>query len=69
MGRIHTNDRGDAALARIAANQYGLFTSKQAREVGIEDHGIGRRLRSGLIVREHPTVYRYSATPSSFKHS
>src|ERR671918_2151921 len=67
MGRIHTNDRGDAALARIAANQYGLFTSKQAREVGIEDHGIGRRLRSGLIVREHPTVYRYSATPSSFK--
>ena len=67
MGRIHTNDRGDAALARIAANQYGLFTSRQAREVGIEDHGIGRRLRSGLIVREHPTVYRYSATPSSFK--
>jgi very-short-patch-repair endonuclease len=67
MGRIHTNDRGDAALARIAADQYGLFTTDQARSFRIEEDGIGRRLRSGLIVREHPRVFRFAAVPPSFK--
>jgi very-short-patch-repair endonuclease len=67
MRRIYANERGDAALARIAANQYGLFTAAQARDFAIDGDGIGRRLRSGLIVREHPSVYRFSAVPPSFK--
>jgi very-short-patch-repair endonuclease len=51
----------------LAHRQYGLFTSDQAEEVDIDKYGISRRLASGLIVREHPCVFRYSAVPTSFR--
>ena len=67
MGRIYTSDRGEAGLARMAADQYGLFTSDQALQFNVDKHAIGRRLASGLVVREHPTVFRYAAVPISFR--
>ena len=67
MGKIYASDRGDAALARFSEPQYGLFTSAQAEGFEIDKYGISRRLASGLIVREHPTVFRFSAVPTSFR--
>jgi very-short-patch-repair endonuclease len=51
----------------MAADQYGLFTSDQALQFNVDKHAIGRRLASGLVVREHPTVFRYAAVPISFR--
>jgi very-short-patch-repair endonuclease len=67
MRKFYASDRGDAALARFAAGQYGLFTSEQAEAFDIDKYGISRRLASGLVVREHPTVFRFSAVPTSFR--
>lgn len=67
MNKVYASDRGDAALAGVAAQQYGLFTASQARKAEIDRYGISRRLASGLIVREHPTVFRFSAAPTSFR--
>jgi len=61
------NDGPEAALARIAAAQEGLFTRRQALEVGLDACWVSRRRKSGLIVREYERVYRFAGAPQSLK--
>src|SRR5918999_5246012 len=45
-------------LARLAGSQHGVVTREQLLRVGIRPHQIDRRLRSGVLLREHRGVYR-----------
>jgi very-short-patch-repair endonuclease len=54
-------DGAQAELARLSATQDALFTYRQAIELGLDDCWLRRQRQSGLIVREHPRVYRYAA--------
>jgi hypothetical protein len=53
-------------LARIAYRQLGLFTVRQAAEVGIAAQQIDHRLRVGTVHRLFRSVYRVAAVPPSF---
>ena len=61
------HDQPQAALARIAATQEGLFTQQQAVEAGLDKHWVTRRRKSGLIIREYERVYRFAGAPRSPK--
>lgn len=52
-------------LARLAAGQFGLFTTDQAMHLGLTESWLSRHRCSGLIVREYRRVYRYAAAPRS----
>jgi hypothetical protein len=53
----------DAALARIAARQHGLFVRSQVLEVGLTDAMIEFRIRTGRWVRVCPGLYRLAGVP------
>jgi predicted transcriptional regulator of viral defense system len=61
------NDDGrraaDRALARIARNQHGLFTTAQAVEVGLDSGVISRRLAASRYERRWPGVYAVAGAP------
>lgn len=44
-------------MAALAAQQHGLVTRPQLASLGIDDKGIGRRARKGLLHRVHQGVY------------
>jgi very-short-patch-repair endonuclease len=50
-------ESADARLARIAAEQFGVFTRLQAIEAGLTESTIDRRLATGLWNRLHHRVY------------
>ncbi len=56
----------DAAVARIAAAQHGVFSRVQILVIGIGDSAIGRRIESGRWARIHPGVYKFLGTPRSW---
>jgi very-short-patch-repair endonuclease len=45
-------------LARIAGRQHGVVTRTQLLAAGLSKAGIERRVRKGLLLREHRGVYR-----------
>jgi phosphoribosylcarboxyaminoimidazole (NCAIR) mutase len=45
-------------LARLAEGAHGVVTRTELLEAGISSSAIGRRLRSGALLAEHPGVYR-----------
>lgn len=55
--------RSEHALYELAARQHGLIEITQARELGIDDDGVARRVVSGRLVRVHPGVYRIAGAP------
>jgi hypothetical protein len=61
------NDDGrraaDRALARIARNQHGLFTTAQAVEVGLNSGVLSRRLAAARYERRWPGVYAVAGSP------
>jgi predicted transcriptional regulator of viral defense system len=59
----------DAALARLAARQYGLFTIQQATRLGMTGNMLTRRVRDGLIERREPGVYAFTSVPPSWHQS
>lgn len=59
----------DRAVATLAEEQHGLFTSEQAGRLGFADHHREHRLRSGRWVAVHETVYRMAGTPLSWRGS
>lgn len=59
----------DQRLARLAARQYGLYTTEQARAAGVTDAGLLRRFRSGRIERPEPNVYRLAGVPTTWHQS
>jgi hypothetical protein len=45
-------------LARIAGVAHGVVTRAQLLDIGVTSRQIDRRLRNGLLLPEHPGVYR-----------
>ena len=48
---------GDAAVAAVAEQQYGLVTRAQLRGLGVGETGIRQRIRTGRLHRVHRGVY------------
>jgi len=55
-----------AALAGLAATQYGVFSRGQARGLGVTDAAIRHGLRSGSIHPMLPRVYCIAGSPESW---
>lgn len=53
----------DAALMALAERQFGLVEITQARQAGVDDDAVRRRVASGRLVRAHPAVYRVAGVP------
>src|SRR5436190_6520562 len=52
-------------VARIAGRQHGVVTRRQLLRVGISRAGVERRVEKGLLLPQHPGVYRVGhAAPS-----
>ena len=56
----------EAALARIAASQHGVFTRQQAIDCGLTITRIDHYVEHGLWIRLYPGVYSHSATPDTW---
>ena len=54
---------GREALHRLAAAQHALFTSAQARQVGLTAKQVGSGCRSGRWLRVYRNVYRLPGAP------
>ena len=50
-------DGGDAAIARIAARQYGVVTRGQLAAIGLGRGSIDHRIAKGRLHRIHRRVY------------
>lgn len=57
----------DARVAAVAATHHGVFSREHARQVGISDGEISRRLSVGAWLELHRSVYRNAATPASWR--
>ena len=51
----------------VFRGQYGLITRQQAREAGMTDRQVDRRVANGAWVREHPRVFRLGAVMPSWE--
>ncbi|MGI9118817.1 MAG: type IV toxin-antitoxin system AbiEi family antitoxin domain-containing protein [Acidimicrobiales bacterium] len=56
----------DQRVARLAAPQYGLYTTGQAHAAGITAAGLAWRSSSGRIERLEPNVYRLAGVPATW---
>src|SRR3954465_5721 len=63
----HVGDTKDRAIAVLAAQQYGVFTSKQAQDLGFAEHHREFRVRSGRWESPHATVFRIAGTPATWR--
>src|SRR3954469_9202155 len=45
-------------LARLGGRQHGVVTRPELLRAGISTGAIERRVRKGLLIQEHPGVYR-----------
>lgn len=53
----------DAALARWFAQNRSIVSIAEAAAIGVDERALHRRHAAGLLVREHPGVYRDAAAP------
>lgn len=56
----------EAAYAAIAAEQHGLVTFAQLRELGLSAGAIHRRVQAGCLIRVLPGVFRLAAVARSW---
>lgn len=56
----------DQHLARLAARQYGLYTTDQALAAGLTSSALCRRQESGRVQRLEPEVYRAAGAPETW---
>lgn len=56
----------DQHLARLAARQYGLYTTDQALTAGLTSSALWRRRESGRVQRLEPEVYRAAGVPETW---
>ena len=54
----HQTRTVEQKLARLAGRQKGLVTRRQLLRAGISSREIGHRLGNGLLITQHPGVYR-----------
>src|SRR5688572_26177520 len=57
MRRQKTSDGTDAAMAALAASQYGVVTWQQLAALGMPRGRVDWRLAAGRLHRLHPGVY------------
>jgi very-short-patch-repair endonuclease len=57
----------DLRIARIAGRQHGTVTVRQLLDAGLTRNGVARRVRKGLLHREHRGVYRVGHRAPSTK--
>lgn len=53
----------DAAIGDLASGQRGVISLQQLRALGVPEDCIHRRVRSGLLIKLAPTVYRVAGAP------
>jgi len=53
------------ALHQLSSQQLGLFTTRQARDLGFDYRWVGRRERAAEVRRLTPTVLAFEAAPRS----
>jgi hypothetical protein len=56
-----------AVLTELARAQHGVFGREQALVAGVDRGRLFRATRSGLLVRVHPSVYRFAAVPDGWR--
>ena len=59
-------ESADRLLAAMAAEQYGVFTRKQAIAAGLNARNIGDRADRGIYQRIHPGVYGIAGSPKQW---
>src|SRR3954462_6193491 len=57
----------DESLARLAAGHHAVFTTAQARAMGITPTMLADRHRAGIVIREEPGVYRFAAATPTWR--
>jgi hypothetical protein len=62
---IHGMTAAETTLATASADRHGIVTAAQLRRLGLSAREIDRRLRSGLLLRQHHGVYRHAAAPAT----
>src|SRR4051794_27013916 len=55
-------------MAAVATGQHGNVTTRQLIAVGFSRSAIGRRVAKGLLIRQHPGVYRVGDQRRSALH-
>ena len=58
--------RGEADAAALVARQHGVFTTIQARSLGLSESTLRRRCAAGLLIRFQPGVLRHVAHPETW---
>lgn len=66
LGAVVAGMNPDEAVARMAADQHGIFTNRQARAAGMSPTMLATRRRRGLVVLVEPGVYRMAGAPVSW---
>jgi hypothetical protein len=57
---------GDAAIARVAARQRGVVTTRQLAAMGIGENGVRHRVKHGRLTRVLRGVYRVGPVEAPF---
>jgi hypothetical protein len=64
-------DRGEMGdrrrIDRVAARQYGVFSTQQAREAGFDKRAVGRRVGSGEWIRLDHSVLALASSPPKWE--
>ncbi len=62
-------NEASAALAHLAARQYGIFTLQQFLQCGLSQATLYRWLAAGRLVTLHCGVYAFAGAPASWERS
>ena len=62
-------ERAFARLSETAAEQLGLFTRRDAARADVSPNQLRRLVRSGLVERVAPAVFRISGSAASWRQS
>jgi very-short-patch-repair endonuclease len=57
------------ALAEVAADRHGIFTWDDWLAAGLDSGQLSREITRGFVERIHPTVYRVSGAPRTWRQS
>jgi very-short-patch-repair endonuclease len=57
----------DAALAALAATHHGIFSRRHARDAGLSEEQIARRLRDLTWLSVHECAYRFAGAPVTWE--
>ena len=57
------------AVAEVAAARHGVFTWDEWLAAGLDSGQLAREIAHGVVERIHPTVYRVSGAPRTWRQS